>query len=159
MNYLSLFFVLLLLISCNKKTHEFEAQVLAGKVNNEEWILEMGTATLLTKDSFPDSLSLRLYAESFSNPCDSNLSYTRDYVYTTLPADTGLYTYSFDFISHRGSYAIFEHQATGIRHTAIKGAIEIQEIDTINQFIRGRLDIRYDAKNCINGNFQVEYCR
>lgn len=159
MKYLSLFLAILFLVSCKKKTHEFEAQALTGKVNNEEWTFAMGTATLLSKDSLPDSLSLHFYAESFTNPCDSNLSYARDFVYTSLPADTGLHIYSFDFVTHEGSYVTFEHQATAVRHTAIKGAIEIQEIDTTNQLVKGRLDIRYDAKNCINGDFQLEYCQ
>jgi hypothetical protein len=80
-----------------------------------------------------------------------------DMVFFTVPNAVGLYKLKFSFSggTDNQTATLFDTEET-LNVIATEGAIEILTITTAE--VTGRLDVRSDANNYINGNFTVTLC-
>lgn len=135
--------------------YSFIDQVAQGQIEGKSWIYSNGMAIPDTDDEGVSYFIIRLYSTTdvVENVCDLTFP-DYDRLHFNLPQVTKLYNLS---LSEEGvNVLMFEHE-TKISNVANQGAIEILDI-TETQVI-GRLDVRYNDTNFINGNFTLEICQ
>lgn len=130
----------------NTPAYNFLNQTAAGKINAVPWTFIGGTAR---QDYFEQSkMRIQMYSDTaycFGAPFT-------DGVIVTLPKSTGLYLFT---SSQTGT--IYQYPGTNLG-VYEKGAIEILTYDTVQGIVTGRIDIKYDNDNYVNGNFSLIYC-
>lgn len=161
-----LFFVcwFVALLGCNKEpTYYFSGQDLAGQIEGEPW--QYGFALLRRED---DTVRLRLYADSVDavQACaqmDSLLGTGPAWgnrLEIRLPfADLQrLHFLHFNFKTYTGIALDFYSQKNNMNSIAQSGAVEITHWDDQTGELQGRMDVRYNKRNFVNGRFKANAC-
>lgn len=149
----------LIFVSCSKdeektNSYTFIDQNLQGKIGGNAWTFVAGNA----EDSYftEGNLSIDLYPSELDTPC--GFIWDVDYVMFEIPKEVGIYELYFDLSSFDGyTVTLFETEGT-MNNIATEGAVEIISIDETSGTITGRMDVRADGDNQVNGNFTITYC-
>lgn len=147
----------LFLISCNKDdearpAYEFKDQNLQGKIDGIDFNLGDGVV-----DLFNEELSFNLYSDQESTAaCDLFRFGEFVQVFFTIPDETGLVELFINFSSGDGESVTMFNPDGSLNIIATVGAIEITEISQTT--VSGRMDIKYDVNNYVNGNFTADFC-
>jgi hypothetical protein len=154
MKKLFLLFIVIL-IGCGKDdpqpSYNFKDQTAAGEIEGVSWSFAEGTAS----DNGVE-LSIDLMLDQPDAPCDVFIP-DGDEVFFSIPNAVGLYKLKFSFKSGavNQTATLFDEEET-LNVICSEGAIEILMITDTE--VTGRLDIRSDKDNYINGNFTVALC-
>lgn len=131
---------------------EFINQDAAGKINNVSWSYADGLAVVFSKGRVTQvSVSLALKQDKAG--CDMDYP-VGDWIFFGVPSVVGLYKLSSD---GDDSYEVQLNKGDGLGNFIAKnGVIEILSISDTK--VSGRLNVKYDNKNYVNGNFIVSIC-
>lgn len=128
---------------------EFKDQVLSGKIDGEDFTFVIGRAERAT---FPEGeYRFELTSVGSSSICDEFFLDGNQVIFT-LPLATGVVT-----LSNDNSVTLLEGDDL-LNIIATQGKIEIQNIDTDNNTITGRLVAHFDNDSSVNGNFTITLC-
>ncbi len=150
----------------------FKDQDLQGKINDSTFLYTDGLATSTgnTQGFLHKFVILDTLVDSTT--CTSVLDTTREVIFSYLdtnalviPGRTNLF---FDPLGSANSnvtvkffYWYFDEMDSVLKReqvTVSEGAYEILSVDTSTNVIEGRMHIRENAKNLVNGNFTLKYC-
>jgi hypothetical protein len=135
-----------------KPAYEFKNQTATGEIEGESWVFVEGKA-----EDAGENLSFDLMLDQAEAPCDIFGFPEGDVVFFTIPNAVGLYKLKFSLSGGTDilTATLFDVEGT-LNVVATEGAIEILSITDTQ--VTGRLDIRSDEDNYINGNFTVTLC-
>jgi hypothetical protein len=143
---------IVVMIGCGKDdpqpTYKFKDQTAAGEIENVAWVFVEGKAEVNGEE-----LSIDLMLDQIEAPCDIFGFPEGDFVFFTVPSSVGLYKLSFG--SNSQTATLLESDEF-VNIIISEGAIEILTITETE--VTGRLDLRFDNTNYINGNFTVDLC-
>ena len=131
-----------------KPSYEFKNQTASGKIEGVAWTFVEGRA-----EDNGDNISIDLMLEQSEAPCEIFGFGEGDVVFFTIPNAVGLYKLQMGANSQTAT--LFDEDDF-LNVIAVDGAIEILTITTTE--VTGRLDVRSDSNNFINGNFTVTLC-
>ncbi len=155
------FTISIFLFSCTKDkddgyVYSFVDQDLQGKIGGTAWNFVAGNAD----DAYGSEgeWSVHLYPEKPDTPCD--WVWDVNYIMFNIPKKVGIYelnlSFTGDAVSHTATlYADDED----MNYVATQGAIEIISINDTASTITGRMDIRANSNNQVNGDFTITYCQ
>lgn len=135
-----------------KPSYKFKNQTATGKIEGVSWTFVEGKA-----EDDGDNFSIELMLDQTDSPCDVFAFPDGDLVMFTIPNVVGLYKLKFSLSggSDLRTATLFDSEET-LNIIATEGAIEILTITASE--VTGRLDVRSDDNNYINGNFTVSLC-
>lgn len=166
----NLLFILLTiaLVSCNVSTEkdytpEFKEQKLKGKIGGKDWESKIGKITFSQRDSVTN------WSFNFSDlrddayPCNFPNYEIGKIIFSSNNIDKGIKQLYFglDFSKNQTVTLVYKQDSTSgpMNKIAVKGAYEVLEVDTtVNNLVKGRMDVYIDDNNWINGNFTATYC-
>ncbi|MEA3444808.1 MAG: hypothetical protein U9R19_08810 [Bacteroidota bacterium] len=150
-----LFLVLILaFIGCNRKSdppYEFKDQNLQGKIITQQWSFVDGVARLSPTSN--DTLLIGLYNIHLDQDCSYAVS--EEGVNFFVPNHQGIFQLASEWESPQ---SVTLYSGIDNEH-AWRGAIEITQIDTVNNRIYGNLDATVDDESSVNGKFSVSLCK
>jgi len=151
---------------------EYKNQDLQGKIDGQEWTYQngaassiKGTSDFLHKITVYDTLGDTLVGDSLVclvNPIDSTPK-----IIFTMNNDSALFQLGetklfFDplqpDLTVNIKFSFYDADTIIQLVTASQGAYEILKVDTTDNFIEGRMHVRANDKNWMNGNFRIAYC-
>ena len=145
---------------------DYQNQTLQGKINGVDWTAVNGTANstqLGVSDTFSHLISVIdtvVDTNCITSPTRSKLLFGFQDQSSLVPL--GEKKLKLDFGNLANNFTVtfvhFDAQGTPQNNIAVKGAYEIQTVDTVSKMITGRMDVRLDNDNFVNGNFSVRYC-
>jgi len=147
---------LTLLVSCKKDKDDpssnfsdtnFKNQKLSGKIDNQDWNFIYGNAQFIGNKK----ITFNLYNVPAEDSC--NLAWATNQAFFTTDSLVGSQKFSF-------TKTVTLFASSGKKNYIVtSGGIEITEIDTKNNLIKGKLDApSSNSSSYINGNFVVKIC-
>ena len=133
-------------IGCGKKV-KYQDQILTGKIAGVDWTLASGSAS----EAFSDTeMSIDMFMEMDTNLCDFT-SPDGNKVLFTIEKTVGEYELGL----LKQTVTMYDGTTNFV---AIKGAVEILSVDEVAGTVEGRMDIKADNDNFLNGNFTLTWC-
>jgi hypothetical protein len=141
----------------NGNSYEFIDQNLQGKISNAGWFFASGDAIEFSNTE-ETTFMISLHSTPTDDPCLE--FYEDNYILFSISGEIGLKELSLDFSGGTESFTVTFVEAISPpqNNIATEGAVEIISIDTELGIIKGRMDIRFDDKNHVNGEFEVSIC-
>ncbi len=126
-------------------------QDLQGKIITQDWSFLDGVARLSPTSN--DTLEVGLY----DNPLDQDCSYaiSESGIRFLVPYQEGI----FELLQEWEAPQYVTLYKGVDEERAWRGAIEIVEIDTVNNILIGNLDATVDDESTVNGKFKVSLCK
>lgn len=146
-------FIIGSLLSCEDDkpagpVYDFIDQDASGLITNEPWTYEDGHATGYTSGD-KTNYTIRLRLQQAGSGCDAGLVQGRR-MYFNVEGKVGVYKVTGD------TYMFFSDDVNDLNSDKTEGAIEI--VSVTSSLITGRIDVRLDEENYVNGNFTVSNC-
>ena len=151
---------------------EYKNQDLQGKIDGMEWSYQNGAAfSAKTINEFfhtvtiYDTLGDTLTGDSLIclvNPVDSTPR-----IIFSMNNDSALFQLGETKLFHDPlqpaltiniKFSFYDADSVKQLVTASEGAYEILKVDTTDNYIEGRMHVRANDKNWVNGNFRIVYC-
>lgn len=155
---IALFIATSLFTSCGNDdeagpTYSFINQNLQGTIDGIPFTLKGGRF----EDGFEENeISIDLYDTNEQGDICSILFGEFVNVFFSIPRAVGLYELSFNLDSFDGRTVTLYNPDNSLNIIATEGAVEILSISDTQ--VTGRMDVRFDEENAVNGNFTVELC-
>jgi hypothetical protein len=127
--------------------YTFKDQDASGEIDGTVWTYEEGFA-LVDNES---NLQIKLYLPQNDFLCDEDMP-DGSLAFFIVPNEVGVYKLTNDLT---GFYVNLVDNDFGA-HLAKSGAIEIVSITETS--VTGRMDVKKDENNYVNGNFTVDFC-
>jgi hypothetical protein len=148
-----------LLVSCSddEKTssYSFKDQDLKGKIGNVAWTFEDGFVEVETIEG-ELMLDFRMFQDQDEDACDVLFAEGNE-VFFDVPNEVGLYKLHLNLNTGEGqTVTLFEDEGF-MNNIATDGAVEILTITETE--VTGRMDVRFNKKNFVNGNFTIFFCQ
>ncbi len=151
--------IALLIISCenneNETHYEFIDQDITGFVGGKSWEAAGGTCTEAVIDTSMYLVSLFQYVDP-DNVCNTQSKVRKITFY--ISKSPSFYELIFTTVNSRSVTFYYYEDKQLFYNIAIKGAIEVLEVNQFTGKITGRIDAHSNENNTVNGNFEAEIC-
>ena len=133
--------------------YSFKDRDLSGKIAGDNWTYADGRAE---ESTFDDELMLDVSLILAQDvPACETFGVEGDEVFFFIPREIGLYKLSVS-LDFQGRTVTLLDKEDFTNYIAGEGAVEILSITETE--VLGRMDVRYDGDNFVNGNFMVSFC-
>lgn len=169
-----IFSIMVVSVSCKKDEDSdsssgykanYKNQVLQGKINGVDWTFISGK--ILQDTSFFD-MSKTQYSFTFTDTMITDTCFINAYGRLQLQLefsdkDPILAVKSHSLNNGYNEFSkslVFVHFENNLAKfdIAYSGAFEILTVDEVNGIVTGRMDVRLNENNYVNGNFTLKYC-
>ncbi len=133
--------------------YEFKDQDLQGKIGGQNWVMNHGTFRNYEPMDYPYMFYFSNLPDT--NQCDNNYNVTVFVQFALNELKPGIY---YSTQCYLGAVMARDTEEDFTRRLP-KGAIEILTIDANNNIVTGRIDVRKNETNFVNGNFSITYCK
>ena len=136
----------------NGPAYEFLDQDLQGTIDGEAFVFGDGIVS-----SSDGELSFDLLSDMETESACEQFGFG-DFVsvFFTIPEAEGIVELSLNLQSFEGQTVTMFNPETSLNVIATEGAVEITSITETS--VSGKMDVKYDGENFVNGNFTAVFC-
>lgn len=141
----------------------YKNQPLQGEINGQAWSYVLGEANSYqwTAPEYAHSFNITDTTDSdtcyaYSNK-RSRIIFSFDDLNAILTKVTNKLKFDFTADSKTVTFVYYE-SGSPINNIVTEGAYEILSVDTVTRLVTGRMDVKIDNDNYMNGNFTLKYC-
>ncbi len=131
---------------------DYVTSSLSGNINGEDWIFRSGRLKRSWNDI--NRYSIELWEEYHEDPCHVWSMNSERYVFGTIDAKIGETVLSFE--ETMTMYYTDHTQSGGMNIIITNGKISLGAVE--DGVVQGKVLLRHDDDNYVNGEFEITYC-